>query len=271
MNFPAIDLPSHKNTLDRFITICRADPRVLAAALYGSHARGAADEWSDLDIGVVVADEAYDDFLAGREAFLRQLGEPLFIEDFDIPDIAFFILADGTEGEMSIDRVGDFTAPFGLWRPLLDKTGVLAGAKPRSQPDPDAQRETLRRQLAWFWHDLSHFITAIGRGQLWWAAGQLEVLRRTGVILARLRHDFTDAEVDDDPYFKLDKELPDEALAPLQATFVPLERAALFAAARAVIDFYRELAVPLAEENGLPYPAKLERLMIDRLERARES
>lgn len=218
---------------------------------------------------MVIADDAHDDFIAGREAFLRQLGQPLFVEDFDIPGIAFFILADGTEGELSIDRVGDFTAPFGLWRPLLDKTGVLAGAKPRPQPDPDAQRETLRRQIAWFWHDLSHCITALARGQLWWAAGQLEVLRRTAVILARLRHDFNDEDAADDPYFKLDKALPDGALAPLRATFVPLERAALFAAARAVIDFYRELAIPLAEEHSLRYPAELERLMLDRLDRAR--
>jgi hypothetical protein len=264
-----ISFPHHQPILDRFVAACRADPRILAATLYGSHARSAADAWSDLDIGVVVADDAYADFLAGREAFLRQLGEPLFVEDFDSPGIAFFILADGTEGELSIDRASDFIAPFGLWRPLLDKAGVLAGAKPRPQPDSDAQRETLRRQIAWFWHDLSHFITATARGQLWWAAGQLEILQRTGVILARLRHDFNDEDALDDPYFKVDKALPDEALAPLRSTFVPLEREALFAAARAAIGFYRELAIPLAEEHGLYYPAELERLMLDRLDRAR--
>jgi hypothetical protein len=271
MNLPVIEPPNHQKTLNRFLSACHADPRVLAATLYGSHARGAADEWSDLDIGVIVADNAYDDFIAGREAFLRQMGEPLFVEDFDIPGIAFFILADGTEGELSIDRASDFTAPFGPWRPLLDKTGVLAGAKPRSQPDPDVQCETLRRQITWFWHDLSHCITALGRGQLWWAAGQLEILRRTGVSLARLRHDFNDEDAADDPYFKVDKGLPDAALAPLRATFVPLERAALFAATHAVIDFYRELAIPLAEEHGLRYPAELEQLMLDRLEKAQES
>jgi hypothetical protein len=271
MDLPAISLPHHQATLDRFLAACHTDPHILAATLYGSHARGAADEWSDLDIGVVIADDAYDDFLAGGEAFLRQLGEPLFVEDFDIPGIAFFILIDGTEGELSIDRAGDLTAPFGLWRPLLDKTGVLAGAKPRPQPDPDAQRETLRRQIVWFWHDLSHCITALARGALWWAAGQLEVLRRTAVILARLRHEFNDEDAADDPYFKVDKALPDEALAPLRATFVPLEREALFKAVHTVIDFYRELAIPLAEERGLRYPAELERLILDRLEKAQET
>ena len=43
------------------------------------------------------------------------------------------------------------------------------------------------------------------------------MLRRVCANLARLRHDFNDAEVGDDPWFKLDKALPEEALAPLRA------------------------------------------------------
>lgn len=253
--------------ITRFVSACQSDPRILAAVLYGSHARGAADEWSDLDIGVIVADDACDDFIAGREAFVRQLGEPLFIEDFDIPGIIFFIMADGTEGELSIDGASDFTEPYGPWRALVDKNGTLSQARPRPQPDPAEQIETLRRQIAWFWHDLSHFITAMGRGQLWWAAGQLEVLRRICVNLSRLRHDFSDGEVGEDPWFKLDKALPDEMLDGLRPTFAPMEQAAMLAAGRIIITFYQGLARPLAEEHGIPYPAELEHLMLDRIKR----
>ncbi len=180
-----IDSPNHQAILDRFIAACQADPRVLAATLYGSHARDAADEWSDLDIGVIVADENYDDFAAGREDFMRRWGEPLFIEDFDSDGILFFILADGTEGELSIDRTSNFIEPHGQWRTLVDKTGVSATAKPHPAADVTEQVETLRRQVAWFFHDLSHFITAMGRDQLWWAAGQLEIVRRVCINLAR--------------------------------------------------------------------------------------
>jgi hypothetical protein len=31
---------------------------------------------------------------------LRLLGEPVFLEDFNIPNIVFFIFPDGTEGEL---------------------------------------------------------------------------------------------------------------------------------------------------------------------------
>lgn len=37
-------------------------------------------------------------------------------------------------------------------------------------------------------------------------------------------------------------------------------------AAGVIVDFYRSLAQPLAEANGIPYPAELDRLMLARLE-----
>jgi hypothetical protein len=80
--------------------------------------------------------------------------------------------------------------------------------------------ETLRRLVYWFWHDLSHFITAMGRGQLWWAYGQLEELRRYCVNLAHLRHNFS-AEAEG--YEKIEQALPIEHLSSLQVTFCPLE------------------------------------------------
>jgi hypothetical protein len=33
-------------------------------------------------------------------------------------------------------------------------------------PDHAEQMEALRRVLFWFWHELSHSIAAVGRGQL---------------------------------------------------------------------------------------------------------
>lgn len=38
--------------------------------------------------------------------------------------------------------------------------------------------EVLRRLVFWFWHDLSHYTTALACDQLWWAYGALEELVR---------------------------------------------------------------------------------------------
>lgn len=73
---------NHQNIVDRFIAICQADERIVAAFLGGSYARNAADQFSDLDLYFITTNEAYEDFLAERESFVRLLGEPLFLESF---------------------------------------------------------------------------------------------------------------------------------------------------------------------------------------------
>jgi len=267
MDAQGLPPPHLQAVIDRFVAACRADERVTAAFLAGSYARGAADAHSDLDLFLVTADNTYDDFAAGSRTFAQQLGEPLFIETFDVPDALFLILTDGTEVDLSFipeSRVGQLLdEPH--WS-LLDKHGLLAQVTRYEAGPAGLQTEALRRQITWFWHDLSHFITAMARGQLWWAYGQLETLRRICLNLARLRHNLADSEVGEDPSFKIDKALPAGELAALRETFCPREPAAMLAAAQVLVDFYRTLAVPLAAANGHVYPAELERVILARLE-----
>jgi hypothetical protein len=238
----------------------------VAATRYGSYVRGAADAYSDLDLGLLTTDAAYEDFVAGRVAFLRRLGEPVFVEDFDLPHIVFCIFPDGTEVELSLGHESQFNHNHGgPYTVLLDKKNLLAGAVfPRRHPTPAEQSETLRRLVYWFWHDLSHCIAALGRGHLWWAYGQLEILRRYCVNLARLRHNFA---VEADGYDKVEQAIPVEQLSPLQATCCPLEPGAILQAALVLVRFYQELAPLLARTHGLTYPAELERVMSERLEK----
>jgi predicted nucleotidyltransferase len=260
--------PHHQAVMDRFVAACRADERVVAAWLGGSYAGGTADALSDLDLGLITTDAAYDDFRGARQAFVRLLGEPVFLEDsrgHDV-DVVFFFLADGTEAELVLGRESRFDhVHSGPYRVLLDKKGILAGATFTGyRPAQAEQVETLRSLVTWFWHDLCHHvITPLARGQLWSAYGGLEDLRRACVNLARLRANFS-AEAEG--YEKVEDALPIEQLAPLQPTCCPLEREAMLQAALGIVRFYRELAPPLAEAHGLPYPSALERIMVDRLE-----
>jgi len=158
----------------------------------------------------------------------------------------------------------------GPYRVLLDKKGILPeSALPEHRLAQAGQIEKLRRQIYWFWHDLSHFITALGRGQLWWAYGQIEVLRGYCVNLARLKHNFTDADVGDEAYFKIEKAISIESLSALQATFCPIERGAMLQSVLVIVRFYQELARDLARTHRIAYPADLERVMVDRLEKLR--
>jgi predicted nucleotidyltransferase len=270
MDSQALQLsPKHQLFLDRFVAACQADERVVAAFLGGSYAKGTADAYSDLDLSLITTDADYEAFFADCAAFLRQLGAPVFLEDFGLPNIVFFIFSDDTEGELwfgSKSRLDHIHS--GPYRVLLDKQRIAAGAVfPEHEPAPAEQIETLRRQVIWFWHDLSHFTTAIGRGQLYWAHGQLEALRHYCINLARLRQNFLDGEVGSEGYWKLEQALPLAQLAPLQATYCPLERGAMLQAAFALVRFYQELALLLTQTHGIAYPAALERVMLDRLDK----
>ena len=154
----------------------------------------------------------------------------------------------------------------GPYKVLLDTKRILAGAVfPWPQVAQAEQIETLQGIISWFWHDLCHhFITPLARGQVWSAYGGLQDLRLSCVNLARLRENFSAAL---EGYEKVEKALPVEQLAPLEATCCPLERSAMLQAALVIVRFYQELAVPLARAHGITYPADLERMMIDRLEK----
>jgi hypothetical protein len=111
---------------------------------------------------------------------------------------------------------------------------------------------------------MSHFITAIGRGKLWWARGQLAALRGICVNLARLQNNFSDDGVGEEPYFKIEYALPVEQLSPLEATFCPMEPNAMMQSAQIILEFYRQAAQSLTERHGVAYPHLLETVMLER-------
>jgi predicted nucleotidyltransferase len=254
----------HDDVIERLVESSSADDRVVAVFLGGSHARGEADEYSDIDLSVIVSDDSFADVTAGRGHFVRELGEVLFLEDFGRNEVSFVILADGTELELNFFREKDLHAiRSGPHRVLLDKTGILAGAEfPLPALDRSAQVEELRRILSWFWHDLDHFTTAIGRNRLWWAAGQLEALRNYCVNLERIRQG---VQTQDEPYWKLDDEISTEALGALRSSFVEMEREPMLRAGRDVLAFFRERAPDVARANELVYPTALDALVGGRL------
>jgi len=252
--------------LDRFVAACSADHRIVAAFLSGSAAADAADEHSDLDLYAVVPDDDIDEVVAGRERLIAQLGDALFLEDFGNDGLVFAILSDGTDIELHFVRESALDqVRSGPHRVLVDDHGVLAGTTfPFPEFDRATQAKELRTVVMWFWHDLSHFAAAIDRDHLWWAAGQLEALRAYCVRLARVEQGVE--PMPEEPYWKLDAEMPTAPLDPIRSTYVPLERTALLDAARTLLAFFRSRAPTIAEAHGLTYPEALDRLAGARLD-----
>jgi predicted nucleotidyltransferase len=252
------------DVLARFVEACATDDRIVAAFLGGSHARGEADAYSDLDLCLIATDEAHAEVVADRAAIVRRLGEPLFLEHFGSPDHVFFILADGTEGELYLGRAGALDAiEEPTFRILLDERGLLADAT-FTEPAVDraAQAEALGAILVGFWHEVAHLVAALGRGQPWWAIGQLEAMRAMCVNVVRIEHGVA---ADDEPSFKVDGALPRGALDELRTTYVPPEAEAIVGAASEVVRLFRTHARGAADSHGLPYPEALDALLSDDL------
>jgi predicted nucleotidyltransferase len=250
--------------LARFVEACSADDRIVAAFLGGSHARGTADGFSDLDLCLIATDEGHAEVVADREAIVRSMGEPLFLEHFGSQDHVFFILADGTEGELYLGRESALDAiEEPTFRVLLDERGVLARAT-FAAPVVDAaeQAEALRAILAGFWHEVAHLVTALGRGQAWWAIAQLEAMRTMCVNVVRIEHGVA---ADAEPSFKVDEALPLGALDELRTTYVPLEERAILGSASEVVRVFRAHGRRAADAFGLPYPDALDALVAEHL------
>ncbi len=258
--------PNYQAIVDRFVTACQSDQRILAAFLGGSFARGTADQFSDLDLRLITSEEDFNEFCAQKFSFIQQLGQPEFIEDFDIPHFVFLIFADGSEVELGISHLNHshkiYSEPFKV---LLDKQNQLTNLDLYTkEPDPVEQTEKLRRLIFWFWHDLSHFITAMSRNQLWWAQGQLEELRHYCVNLARLQNNFLDEIPQEEVYFKLEQAMPVATLSSLQDSFCQMNKEEMLAAGLSIVRFYKKMAIPLALSHGISYPQTVEEVMLKR-------
>jgi predicted nucleotidyltransferase len=257
---------AREQVIARFADACSSDDRVMAAFVGGSIARGEEDQHSDIDLCVVTADAEADDVFADREAFVARLGTPLFLEDWghESPEV-FVILEDGTDVEVFFvpeSRIHEMQV--GPILAVIDRTGLLTNLEvPARAPQSEDLARELRRLLAWFWHDVSHLIKALGRGQLWWAAGEVEALRGYCVNLVRIEQGL---EASEEPYFKIDDEASTAVLGSLRSTFVPVRAEALGQAASELVAFFGLRGRPLADLYGLEYPSELDRLFRDRLE-----
>ena len=264
-----IQLPDHyQDVVNRFMAACQADERIVAAFLGGSYAEDKADKYSDLDLFFITTDQAYETFLLERENFIRLLGEPLFLESFGRHHGYFVIFSNYADCEIWFGRESNFhDIHAGAYKVLLDKKGILDGAVfPIHVAGKVEQIEILRRQLDWFWHELSHFIKAMARQQLWFAYGQLEVLRQICVNLARLRYNFSDAYDGEEPYFKIEQAMPVEQLSSLKSTYCAMEYEPMLQAGHIICDFYRGLAPSLAKAHNLTYQNGLEHMLMSQLE-----
>src|SRR2546423_11953623 len=122
----------------RAVDLLKGDHRVIAAWLFGSLGRGDADDLSDLDLWVVVADEQIGEVVRERQEYVARLDEPVLIEE--APQNApsgggyLLVLYGGQAGPPQVDW--DWQARSDARRPeqtcpLFDRVGIPQCEPPR--------------------------------------------------------------------------------------------------------------------------------------------
>lgn len=179
--------------LQRAVALLEGDDRVLAAWLYGSLGRGTSDEWSDIDLWVVVADSHIAEIRAARRDYAAQLGEPLLIVDApqnSPPGGAFLsVLYKGEIASQHVDWTWQAASDASI--PPDAKVLLNRGAIPHADPPPSSlssqeRAERARNQAAYFWMMVPVVARYIARRRLWGVVNLLNMLRYTLEEIAEL-------------------------------------------------------------------------------------
>lgn len=167
--------------------LLEGDERVVAAWLYGSLGRGTADEWSDIDLWVVLADSSIEEICVGKRDYVAALGKPLLVVDApqNAPAGGAFltVLYEGQAGSRHVDwtwqRQSDARIPIDA-RVLFDRVGLprVASSLLPSQT-PEESIEKAKHQTAYFWMMIPVVAKYIARGRTWGAVNLLNILRYT--------------------------------------------------------------------------------------------
>ncbi len=187
-----VRLGSERDALfDRLVAELDEDDRVRAVWLGGSLGRGIADDWSDLDLGCVIRDDQFTDWLSDLDDLYRRLGKPVLVGP----------LRDLHGGGVGRSQSVLFTGIVSLDLDLLPSTMATRPVDTRTvfdridlpigMPPPTDEQEWHRltdEALDFFWSMAAIALKYIGRGATARAVTQIDLLADTFVRLWRLAH-----------------------------------------------------------------------------------
>ncbi|MFC2950612.1 aminoglycoside 6-adenylyltransferase [Marinicaulis aureus] len=230
--------PSHQNILDNIQAKIRADDRFLGLLAGGSLIHGGVDEFSDLDLVLVVADAAYDALMAQRLDIAEQFGDLLAAftgEHVGEPRLLICLYGPDT---IHVDL--KFIVPGALSQliehplVLFDRDGsveALLGKASVRWPD---QNIDWFEERFWIW--VHYGATKLGRGELFEAIGMLAFIRDQVLgPLCYMRENQPQRGIR-----RIEQKFPSDALR-LKATLAAHDRNSVKDALQSAMTLYEEL------------------------------
>ncbi len=231
---------AHQDFVHRATAVAAATPGLVGLAVGGSWLEGAVDEFSDLDLVLVVDPALARAVTAQRRTLAAALGPLLECftgEHVGEPRLLICLYAATPLLHVDLkfvelpDLAQRIETPHVLWQRGTQVTDALAA----TAPQPMASDEQWLEDRFWIW--VHYAATKLGRGELLETISFLGFLRMTvlGPLLAA-RHGQPIRGVR-----KLEQFLPSVDLAALHATVAAPDTASCVAAVRAAIELYRRL------------------------------
>ena len=237
----------------------------------GSLAHGAADFYSDVDLYMVVQDEAFVEIFAERDTMVEAVGSPLFGFAVDPAPGGSTDHIVVYEGPLKFDfmylKASDLK-PDPKWAccaVLKDATGQVRDVVTRSEglapPQPTAVELLDLNQKFWTW--CWYVFGKIVRGELWEALDGIHDIR--SLVLVPLL-DWA-AERPHEGYRRLERKVGPEAASRLMATVAAVESQALYAALRAEMELFRSLRATVFDRFGLTFDPTPEEVLESEMSR----
>ncbi|SDS20664.1 hypothetical protein [Jiangella sp. DSM 45060] len=175
--------PDQRSALrDALISAARADDRIDGAALTGSAASGAEDDWSDIDLAFGLADGA-DQVAVMADWTAAMYEHHGAVAHLDSPRggtiYRVFLLASTLQVDIAFAPAAEFGAIAPTFRLLFGAARDVPAATP---PEPGGL-------VGMGWLYALHARSSIERGRAWQALYMINGLRDQVVALACLRHD----------------------------------------------------------------------------------
>lgn len=210
---------SRAETLNKLTLALSADQeRVAGMLLVGSGVLGFRDDWSDLDVAVVVPEgmdaiEVFHTWAALLPKTLPVLWVYSAVRGEQV-GLLSILLQDYLEVDITFQPLSALGA-YTNWKVLFDRTGrVDAVMRSRALPEPTPLLETYNCRLDSIWYFVTHAVLCLRRGRLWEALHYVGELRERTIEIEKLLTERTTShqcQIDD---------LPRDRLASLEGTLV---------------------------------------------------
>jgi hypothetical protein len=263
--------PKHRDVLKNTIDYFAADNRVLGLFVGGSIVSGTMDEYSDIDVDVIVRDDDFESVFSERGRAVEAIGRPLarFIADHLPIRVDMFIVLYEGPVKLDLDYIrASVLEPNWRWSRrhiLKDTDGFLADIVSRSEgmtrPSLDVERIQNLDEKFWTW--CWYVFGKIQRGELWEALDGIHGIR----TLAILPFFYSAEDLYNEGYRRLEGKIPPDLLESFEDTIPQMTETSLHAALQSLISLYLELRGRISEARGIGFDSRKQTYVLNEMKK----